>query len=675
MKKINSLLKRTSWILFILGALLVAGALVLDYLFLEYRDLIFFGSIAGFALIILVWLFSNIVISYKMVGNRNISDLKASHIIGSDVEAAYNFGEIGLIVTDENGTVLWISDLLIDRGFNFIDKNVRDIDKAFGEFFGVKKKENSSFVFNDKCYDVKFLKAANLFILKDTTKFENALVYSDNQSLVLGYISVDNFSDIPSTDEYGKSQIISDIRRVITEYFKNKDTVLKVIDDDFYFFLMTKKKYKSLMEDKFSLVGSFASSFEKIGLTLSIGVGFGAEDYTKINELASSALDVALSRGGNQCVIYPFGANMVFLGGGNSESRFSTSKVKIKTFARSFAASLANQTNVLIVPHNYADVDAIGACLGVYTICKSINNSINARIIYSDEAVEKTADLAIRTMLPSYFFDEVFVSFKTANEIKKKDALIVVVDHNKPELSIYPELYLGGDNKIAIIDHHRKTDDAFDSVVFEHIDSSASSTCELLSLYFDSYSFKMNISSEIATLMLAGIYLDTTNFKMHTSIGTHEASIILSRLGADEVKARDLLKESYETFAVKSKIISSLEMPENGVIIVKAPEEDLVNTTLLAIVCNELRDVQGTQVCFAIGKTSEDDVNISSRSDGSVNCELLMQKLGGGGHFSAAACKLENVTIEEAENKLKHVLDEYLKDAMSSDRKHEDEGE
>ncbi|MCI7621878.1 MAG: DHH family phosphoesterase, partial [Bacilli bacterium] len=416
-------------------------------------------------------------------------------------------------------------------------------------------------------------------------------------------------------------------------------------------------------------------SFEKIGLTLSIGVGFGAEDYTKINELASSALDVALSRGGNQCVIYPFGANMVFLGGGNSESRFSTSKVKIKTFARSFAASLANQTNVLIVPHNYADVDAIGACLGVYTICKSINNSINARIIYSDEAVEKTADLAIRTMLPSYFFDEVFVSFKTANEIKKKDALIVVVDHNKPELSIYPELYLGGDNKIAIIDHHRKTDDAFDSVVFEHIDSSASSTCELLSLYFDSYSFKMNISSEIATLMLAGIYLDTTNFKMHTSIGTHEASIILSRLGADEVKARDLLKESYETFALKSKIISSLEMPENGVIIVKAPEEDLVNTTLLAIVCNELRDVQGTQVCFAIGKTSEDDVNISSRSDGSVNCELLMQKLGGGGHFSAAACKLENVTIEEAENKLKHVLDEYLKDAMSSDRKHEDEGE
>ena len=185
----------------------------------------------------------------------------------------------------------------------------------------------------------------------------------------------------------------------------------------------------------------------------------------------------------------------------------------------------------------------------------------------------------------------------------------------------------------------------------------------------------MNISSEIATLMLAGIYLDTTNFKMHTSIGTHEASIILSRLGADEVKARDLLKESYETFALKSKIISSLEMPENGVIIVKAPEEDLVNTTLLAIVCNELRDVQGTQVCFAIGKTSEDDVNISSRSDGSVNCELLMQKLGGGGHFSAAACKLENVTIEEAENKLKHVLDEYLKDAMSSDRKHEDEGE
>ena len=335
---------------------------------------------------------------------------------------------------------------------------------------------------------------------------------------------------------------------------------------------------------------------------------------------------------------------------------------------------LAHASNVLIVPHMYADIDAIGAALGIYTLCHSAGVNVDAKILYESEVVETCANTAVRSTLPNEFLRENFINFKKANELKTKDTLIVVVDHNKPSLSIYPDLYSGSENNIVIIDHHRRQDDCFEDPIFEHIETSSSSTCELLALYFDALAKKINITPEIATMMLSGIYLDTDNFKVKTSIDTHEAAIILTRLGADEPKARDFLKESYESFDIKSKILANISTPMNGVIMAKADFEDkiCVDSAMLATVCNELREVQGTRVAFAIGKTGENSVYVSSRGDGTVNCEFLMMKIGGGGHFSAAAASIKDKTIAEVETELKHVLKEYLSDAMKENKKERD---
>jgi c-di-AMP phosphodiesterase-like protein len=359
---------------------------------------------------------------------------------------------------------------------------------------------------------------------------------------------------------------------------------------------------------------------------------------------------------------------MLFFGGGNTESQSSTSKVRIKTYARSLIMAVESSPNVLIVMHENADMDAVGAALGVYSICMGLNKKgLKVNIIYDNQHIEKAADAAIRQTLPTSFFSDVFVSFAQADELKTRDTLILVVDHSRPMMSIYPDLYKGGDTpKIAVIDHHRKQDDSFKNPLFENIDSSSSSTCELISMYLDVLPFKINVSKEIATIMLSGMYLDTESFRVKTRILTHEAAIILCRLGADETKAHDFLKEDYEFFFIKSKILANVETYSYGVLIAAAPQDEYVNPAMLATVCNELTNIDSVQACFAVGRISDSNVYISARGNGKVNCEILMLKLGGGGHFSAGACNMKETEVGNAVGKLKHILDEYLKDATAA---------
>jgi c-di-AMP phosphodiesterase-like protein len=619
------------------------------------------------------------VSTYRIEKIRHTSDLKATDIVGNDIGAAYDFGQIGLIVTDDAGRILWLNNLLSERGVNLVDYSISDLSPKLYEMMMYKEKSGNEVVhirYNNKFYDAEYIKEANLFILRDTTNYESLVAFNVSHASVIGYLNIDNFSDVHTADELQRTEIESAIRKTILDYFRKYNCLLKPIKMDSYLLILTKEDLDRMRDDRFSIIPSFAKEFEQDGLTCSLGFGYGFLDYNQNNELASSSLDVALSRGGNQCVVAPSGENMLFFGGGNTESQSSTSKVRIKTFARSLVMAIQSSPNILIVMHDNADMDAVGAALGVFSICKAVNKKgQKVNIIYDSQHVERAADAALRQSLPTDFFSNVFVSFAGADELKTRDTLIIVVDHSRPTISIYPDLYKGGDTpKIAVIDHHRKQDDSFKNPLFEHIDSSASSTCELIAQYFDSLPYKTNVSEEIATIMLSGIYLDTQSFAVKTRILTHESAIILAQMGADEAKAHDFLKEDFESFFIKSKILANVETYSYGVLIAKAPQEEFVNPAILASVCNELTGIDSVQACFSIGRISESTVYISARGNGKVNCEILMMKLGGGGHFSAGAAALKETTVERGLAKLKHILDEYLKDASTAPEP-EDKGE
>ena len=677
MNKTLKKIKIASWTLLIIALIACLTGLCL-YLYLpdqgQYTSYYFISAVIFIVALMAAQFVFFFLISQSLDHKRKQTDLKTADIVGSDIGAAYQYGKIGLIVIDSTGTVLWINNFLTDRGINIVDCPIStfspELSKLLDDAKNGKDDKNSSVTikYDGKYYEMRFLSSANLFILKDTTDVELLNEYNRDHALVIGYLNLDNFTDIKPTDELTKSDLENEVRKKIVSYFEKYNVLIRQMRSDYYMIMLARADFDKMIKDKFSIIAKIGKDYETLGLTISMGFGYGFPDCVHNSELASSSLDVALSRGGNQCVVGPFGEKMDFYGGGNTESKSRTSKVEIISWARSFVACLQHCQNVIIVPHKYADMDALGAALAAYSFAMSVNSTnknFKAYIAYDPQLVESMADKAFRSLVLSSEagIKNAIKNYSEVLSLKNKDTLVIMVDHNSPSQSIFPAVIDTRYDKIAVVDHHRKQNDDVNTV-FEAIDSAASSTCELMSLFADSLQFKITIAPNIATLMLSGIYLDTNNFQQKTRILTHEACIILSRLKADEQRARDCLKEDYESFVIKSKILSSAKSYAYDILIAKADENSIVDAAMLASSCDELKEISGIKACFAIGKTSPTDVYVSSRGNGLVNCELLMIKLGGGGgHHSAAACQIKDSTVEEVYARLVHTLDEYLSEA------------
>lgn len=647
-------------------------------------------ALAGF--VTLTSLISALYFSHKIDIFRHSSDSKASEVMGNDVLEAYEFGKIGLIVLDKNdivagkdATILWVSPYLVSIGMNIVDKPISSLSpKVRDMVINDEKTKLVQFDYKESTYQAEFIEDANLVIIKDVTEVTLEKKYRENERICIAYVDVDSYSDINTSDEQLKADVDSTIRKKVVDYFTPYKGLIKSLRPDYFIVLLTRENLQKIQADRFSIIKDFAYEFKQVnpdnnpladlGLTLSIGVGYGANTFTENDTLARQALDYVIVRGGNSAVVAPYGENMLAYGGNTVETSQATSLVKIKVYARQFLMTLEKASNVLIVPHRNADMDAVASALGVYTICASLprkRKNFQANIVYDSQNVNEQTDAAVRQMLPSgnpNYFKDVFVSFAQADDLKQQDTLIVVVDHNRPALSIYPDLYKGGQNKIAVIDHHVKESDSFRDTVFEHIDASSSSACELLTLYFSSYPFAVNVPDYIATLMLSGILLDTQNFLVKTRVSTYQAVINLDQLGADNNKAKDFLKEDFATFGLKSRILANLSSYSRDILIAKAPENEFVNPPILAMAANELTRVDGVRAAFALGYTDEKKVYISARGNGYVNLPMILQHLyNGGGHFSQAATSIPNKTLDEAESELRHVLDEYLSDASGTE--------
>ena len=650
-----------SLIVFIVEIVAVA-ALFLTSLFVEFD---YYFPIAVGAL--LVFSCTNTIFFWlSSAGIQKIkqqTELKSADVIGSDIQEAYNFGKIGLIVTDENGTVVWINEYLTDMNFDIIDRN---IDNVSPELLKLStdgyKHETLTVLYKNHSYEVKYMKAANLYIFKDVTDYEAIFSYSKNQAPVVGFILIDNFSDISATAEESKfNDMTSAVRKAIVNYTKKYQSLCRRLRSDMYIFICSMENYDKMRKDNFSLVDSVRELYEE-GFTVSVGVAYGFPDYTKLSELASNAIDVALSRGGDQTVIAPFSENMIFIGG-KTESKASRNKVKIRTLSKSLLTFIQHSSKVLIIGHIYADMDAIGAAFGVKALADYAN--VECRILYDEQFVENKTRRAVKLLYTAEELKHILISFKGAYEYLDENALVVIVDFNNPNLAMNTNI-INSKTKLAVIDHHRRADNFYSNVVINGLDSSASSTSELIAEYISFNPNPIPLNDKAATLMLAGILVDTNYYRMKTDIGTYEASTILKQHGASNEKADDFLKEDYEEYALKNRIMSNSATPYYGILVCMADEDDIIDRTVLALVAREALSIRGVNASFVIGRTGEQAVRMSARSDGSVNCQFLMEKLGGGGHFNSSAAEFENETIKSIRDKLIHILDEYLTEARKS---------
>lgn len=620
------------------------------------------GSISLVILnILIVWISTIRIGSY-----RHRTDLKAAEVIGSDVQEAYNFAMIGLVITDENDVVIWNNDLFKERHIDIIDLNIFEWQK---DLMTLKKRSSSEavvkLVINNRNYEVKFLSDAGLWIFKDNTDYESVYSYSKSQAPVVGILSMDNYDEvIRGDDDYNDT--ITKAKDIIFDYAKEYDILLRKVKDSNYLMLCNYDAFHKMQEDHFSIVDKVRNvSFgEDIPLTLSIGIARDFPDVVKLNELASAALAIAMSRGGDQVVVSAYGKEMEFYGG-KTEAQEKRSRVKIRVLADSLINLIKNASNVLIMGHTNMDMDALGSCLGVKAICDRVETP--AKLVVDLKATENKTRAAITSNFNKEQLDELIVNSKDALGEVESNTLVVVCDVHIPNMVMAPAL-LDKTNKVVVIDHHRRAEEYIESPVFNYIDPAASSASELITEFirFSSISPRIELSPIYATIMLSGIFLDSSFFKSkNTGIRTFEASTILKEYGADNSLADDLLKDDYEEYLETTNIVSNLKTAAYGVVYAVANPNQIYDTSSIAKAANACLSMKGIHAAFVLGKTSSREIKVSARSDGLINVSKLCEKMGGGGHFTSAAATMLKSDLKEAEEVLLNVIHKYLAEAKA----------
>ena len=608
--------------------------------------------------IIYVW---GIIFYFSKI--RQKTDLRAADLIGSDIEEAYNFGMLGLAVVDENNIVLWTNTLFKERAIEILDENILEWQPQLKELVDGNNKTICKISFNNRNYDVKLLKEAGLYIFKDTTDYVTISEYSKRQAVVVGQIIIDNFSDVSGTGEE-TNDVLSKVRTAIYEYTRDYSALLRKISNDAYLIICNFESLERMIKNKFSLLDKVHEIGEKESTppTLSIGIAYDYPDVVKLNDMSVSALEIATSRGGDQVVVSQYGQDLQFFGG-KSEAQENHNKVRVRVMGDAVISLIKNASNVIVMGHQMSDMDAFGACVGIKAICDSLGKT--CKIVYNPKSIERKTKGALVATFPKEEMNKVFISEAEGVDLLKGNSLVVCVDVHKAAMTLGPKI-IEKANKVMIIDHHRRGEDFIESPIFSDIDSSASSTCEMIAelVKYASTNPKVKIPAAYATVMLSGIFMDSNFFKA-TSVGarTFEASMFLKECGADNAKADDFLKDEYEEHALVNKILANTKTPYYGIVYCMADEEDIIEAATLAKVGNQCMSMKGINASFVIGKTEADEVRISCRSDGTVNVQLLAEKMNGGGHFTQAACTFKRATLESAETKLLTVLNDYLNDA------------
>jgi c-di-AMP phosphodiesterase-like protein len=621
----------------------------------------------AFSLLIVIFNLSNILRTFNLLekkGRKNYIDTKT--LLSADIQETYLFGQIGLLNYDENGEIIWMSDLFGSRNINAVGLNVQEWLPTLKVFF--KKELNVDQVkveLNNRIYSILNISGLNLLIFNDVTDLETLYKTYHEQALVLATIVIDNLDDLsPSSEETELNELENNVRKAIGDWARQYGIVLRKTKEDTYIGIFQEGTLRKLIASNFKIIDDIrkfkTSNNEQ--LTLSIGIGRGTTDVTKLAELSSIALDVTLSRGGDQVVINNYGGRLEFFGG-RTQSKEKSNNVKMRILSKSLSTHISSSKQVFVMGHVQSDFDSIGACLGVLAICQRLH--VPCSIVWDDKLIDPKARSAFRELFSKQFFNEMTITPARAIEKINDESLLIVVDVHRPSMTLSPQLVAVA-RRIALIDHHRRSEEFIDDLLLSILEPSASSTSELLAELIRYSPQGVQLNNDYATYMLTGILLDTNRYRLRTTTRTYEASMILKEFGANVEMADEYLKDGYEEYLVKTKIMNNITTPAYGIIMATSPDDEVIDRAILAKIAQDALQIKGIRASFVIGKINDDVVGLSARSNGTVNVQLLVEKLGGGGHFNSAAAQIKNRTIKEVYDEFSNVLKLYLNEVSDN---------
>ncbi len=503
----------------------------------------------------------------------------------------------------------------------------------------------------EKCWEDR--NALIAMYLYDETEMITLLKENKEQKLVTGLLYIDNYEEaLESIDEVRRSLLTALVDRKINKYMQGLDAIIKKLEKDKYIFVFQQKYLPYLQTSKFAVLEEVRSVNigNEMSVTISIGLGVNADTYISGYEYARAAIDLALGRGGDQAVIKD--REKISYYGGKSIQVEKSTRVKARVKAHAFREFVEAKDKIVIMGHKIGDVDSFGSAIGVYRIAKSFNKK--SHIIIN----EVTSSL--RPMMNKFagnpdYEEDMFIKNDQAKEIVDINTLLVIVDVNRPSYLECAEL-LDRTKTIVTFDHHRQTNEAIDSAVLSYVEPYASSTSEMIAEIMQYIGGNLKLRPLEADALYAGIMIDTNNFLTKTGVRTFEAAAYLRRSGADVTRIRKSFRSEMTDFKIKADAISSTEIYLNHFAIAVCASSEVDSPMILgAQVANELLNITDIKATFVLTDFNE-KIYISARSIDEVNVQVIMEKLGGGGHLSVAGTQLENTTIQDAIIKLKTTL-------------------
>ncbi len=490
--------------------------------------------------------------------------------------------------------------------------------------------------------------------LYDETEINRYVRENREQRLISGLLYIDNYEEtLESIDEVRRSLLIALVDRKINKYMQDMDAIIKKLEKDKYIFVCQQKYLAQMQENKFSVLEEVRSV--NIGndmtVTISIGLGVHEKSYLKGYEYARAAIDLALGRGGDQAVVKQKEKNFYY--GGKSIQVEKNTRVKARVKAQALKELVEAKEEVVVMGHALGDVDSFGAAIGVYRIAKTLNKK--AHIVINDVTTTVRPIMARFLNNPEYE-EDMIINSKRALEIVNQNTLLVIVDVNRPNYTECKEL-IDMTSTVVILDHHRRTDEAIDHAVLSYIEPYASSSCEMVAEILQYIGDGLRLRQAEADAMYSGIMIDTDNFLIKTGVRTFEAAAYLRRNGADVTRIRKAFRSEMNEYKIRAEAIQQTEVYLDCYAITTCNGKDADSPTVLgAQVANELLDIQGIKASFVLTEFN-DKIYVSARSMDELNVQVVMEKIGGGGHMSVAGAQLTGCTMEEGLDIIRGLLD------------------
>ena len=585
-------------------------------------------------------------------------------------------------ILSEDGKIIWCNDqfqkLLGGRKDKYLSEYVSKLNKST---FPKKEGEKNvlEITYEDRIYEAELAKIAtesfketerlldipegkDSFItvrLSDITDLKYYIKENEEQRLVAGLIYIDNYDEImDSVEEVRQSLLVALIDRKINQYIGNVDGLVKKLEKDKYFIVIKKQAFNKMKEDKFSILEEVkgVNIGNEVPATLSIGLGFHNETYAQSYNYARVSIDLALARGGDQAVI-KYGSQIEYYGGKREQTSKNT-RVKARVKAEALREFVAAKDKVMIMGHKIGDVDSFGAAIGIYRAVTEMKKEAHIIINEITSSVRPLYDEFVKS--PSYP-DDMFLRSKNVDDYVNDNTMVVVVDTNKPELTECEEL-LSWSKTIVVLDHHRQGDNVIEGAILSYIEPYASSTCEMVAEVLQYMIDGVKIPNIEANSLYAGIMIDTNNFMNRTGVRTFEAAAFLRRCGADITLIRKMFRENMETYRAKAGIISSAEVYRDVYAIASCEHSNVDSPTIIgAQAANELLDIEQIKASFVL-TSYNGKIYVSARAIDEVNVQIIMERIGGGGHLNTAGAQFAHTDMQRAIDTIKQTIDVMIEE-------------